>query len=53
MIIAVTEAGQDISFSEMQKLQDRITEAIRRDPDVIGVEGPCTGLQGELREHRV
>jgi multidrug efflux pump len=37
MIMAVTEAGQDISFSEMQKLQDRVAEAIRRDPDVTGV----------------
>jgi multidrug efflux pump len=37
MIMAVTEAGQDISFSEMQKLQERVAQAIRQDPDVTGV----------------
>jgi multidrug efflux pump len=37
MIMAVTEAGQDISFSEMQKLQERVAQALRQDPDVTGV----------------
>ncbi len=37
LITAVTEAGQDISFSEMQKLQAKVVDAIRQDTDVTGV----------------
>ena len=37
LITAVTEAGQDISFSEMQKLQAKVVDAIRQDNDVTGV----------------
>ena len=37
LITAVTEAGQEISFSEMQKLQAKVVDAIRQDPDVTGV----------------
>lgn len=37
LITAVTEAGQDISFGEMQKLQATVVEAIRKDEDVTGV----------------
>jgi multidrug efflux pump len=37
LITAVTEAGQEISFSEMQKLQGRVVDAIRQDPDVTSV----------------
>jgi multidrug efflux pump len=37
LITAVTEAGQEISFSEMQKLQAKVVDAIRQDPDVTEV----------------
>src|SRR5262249_1805050 len=37
LILAVTEADQDISFGEMQKLQAKVVEAIREDHDVTGV----------------
>src|SRR5215471_2131379 len=37
LITAVTEAGQEVSFVEMQKLQDKVVAAIRKDPDVTGV----------------
>ncbi|RAI44454.1 efflux RND transporter permease subunit [Rhodoplanes roseus] len=37
MITAVTEAGPEVSFTEMQRLQDEVVTAIRRDGDVTGV----------------
>ena len=37
LINAVIEAGQDVSFSEMKRLQGEAADAIRRDPDVSGV----------------
>jgi multidrug efflux pump len=37
LIVAVTEAGQDVSFQEMQNLQSKVADAIRDDPDVAGV----------------
>ena len=37
MITAVTEAGTDISFDSMQRLQARVEAAIRADTDVSGV----------------
>ncbi|WFU77330.1 efflux RND transporter permease subunit [Bradyrhizobium sp. CIAT3101] len=36
-ITAVTEAGPDVSFGEMQKRQAEIADAIKADPDVTGV----------------
>ena len=36
-ITAVTQAGPDVSFIEMQKRQGEIAAAIQTDPDVIGV----------------
>ena len=36
-ITAVTEAGPEISFSDMQTRQTQAAEAIKADPDVIGV----------------
>ncbi|SDP50731.1 efflux RND transporter permease subunit [Afipia sp. GAS231] len=36
-ITAVTEAGADVSFAEMQSLQTEAATAIQADPDVIGV----------------
>ncbi|MBV8925390.1 MAG: efflux RND transporter permease subunit, partial [Bradyrhizobium sp.] len=36
-ITAVTQAGPDVSFAEMQNRQARAADAIRFDPDVIGV----------------
>src|SRR5215510_14540686 len=36
-ITAVTEAGPDVSFAEMQARQGWAAEIIQRDPDVIGV----------------
>ena len=37
LITAVTEAGPEVSFVEMQRLQHRIVAAVRADPDVTGV----------------
>lgn len=37
LISAVTEAGPEVSFSEMQRLQGLVVAAIRKDPDVAGV----------------
>jgi multidrug efflux pump len=37
LITAVIEAGQDVSFNEMKRLQGEAADAIRRDPDVSGV----------------
>ncbi|MFH1343460.1 MAG: efflux RND transporter permease subunit [Pseudomonadota bacterium] len=36
-ITAVTQAGPDVSFAEMQARQSRAAAAIQADPDVIGV----------------
>ena len=36
-ITAVTEAGPDVSFGEMQKRQAEVADAIKADPDVTGV----------------
>ncbi len=36
-IIAVTEAGADVSFAEMERRQQAVSEAIRGDPTVQGV----------------
>src|SRR6185295_8410274 len=37
LITAVTEAGTEVSFAEMQRLQQLVSDRIRRDPDVTGV----------------
>jgi multidrug efflux pump len=37
LITAVAEAAPDVSFEEMQRLQAKVTDNIRSDPDVTGV----------------
>jgi multidrug efflux pump len=37
LITAVTEAGSDVSFDEMERRQHAVEAAIRSDPDVTGV----------------
>ncbi len=37
LITAVTEASPDVSFSEMQRRQRLVEDAVRADPDVTGV----------------
>src|SRR5499426_1110376 len=37
LIFAVMEGGQEISFTEMKRLQAAVEDAIRKDPDVTGV----------------
>ncbi|MBI3434601.1 MAG: efflux RND transporter permease subunit [Proteobacteria bacterium] len=37
LVNAVSEAGPEVSFGEMQRLQEAVITAIRRDPDVAGV----------------
>ena len=37
LVQAVMEAGPEVSFTEMVKLQDAVADAIRTDPDVAGV----------------
>ena len=34
LIIAVSEAGTEVSFAQMQRLQAQVEDAIRKDPDV-------------------
>jgi multidrug efflux pump len=36
LITAVTEAGPEVSFAEMRRLQADVVAAVRRDPDVTG-----------------
>ncbi|MBR0871299.1 efflux RND transporter permease subunit [Bradyrhizobium tropiciagri] len=36
-ITAVTEAGPDVSFAEMQRRQTEVSNIIKADPDVVGV----------------
>jgi multidrug efflux pump len=36
LISAVTEGGPEVSFEEMQRLQARVVDAIKTDPDVTG-----------------
>jgi multidrug efflux pump len=36
-ITAVTEAGPDVSFAEMQRRQTEVSNILKADPDVIGV----------------
>jgi len=37
LIFAVMEGGQEVSFTEMQRLRGVVETALRRDPDVVGV----------------
>src|SRR5262249_5169659 len=37
LIFAVMEGGQEISFSEMKRLQAEVEDMMRKDPDVTGV----------------
>ena len=37
LVTAVMEAGPEVSFSEMERLQNDVADAIRKDPDVEGV----------------
>jgi multidrug efflux pump len=37
LITAVTEAGTDVSFTEMQRRQQQVEAALRDDPDVAGL----------------
>src|SRR3954454_1431218 len=37
LITAVTEAGTEVSFAEMQRLQKLVADKVREDPDVTGV----------------
>ena len=37
LIVAVTEAGVETSFEEMQRQQARVEDIVRKDPDVAGV----------------
>jgi multidrug efflux pump len=37
LVTAVMEAGPEVSFTEMKRLQDQVADAIRADPDVEGV----------------
>jgi multidrug efflux pump len=36
LIGAVTEAGPEVSFAEMQRLQARVVDVVKQDPDVTG-----------------
>ncbi len=37
LILAVSEAGTEVSFAQMQRIQAQVEAAIRKDPDVEGV----------------
>src|SRR4029078_6243038 len=47
-ITAVTEAGQDVSFAEMQSRQATAAAAIQADPDVVGVVSGMRARRGNL-----
>ncbi|MEA2988453.1 MAG: multidrug efflux pump, partial [Alphaproteobacteria bacterium] len=36
LVFAVMEGGEEVSFTEMQRLRDQVETAIRKDPDVSG-----------------
>ena len=46
LIASVTEGAQDISFAEMDRLQDQARAVIAADPDVLGV-GSTMGFGGQ------
>jgi multidrug efflux pump len=37
LVTAVVQAGPEVSFEQMQRLQKKVEDAIRKDPDVTGV----------------
>ncbi|HWP25008.1 MAG TPA: efflux RND transporter permease subunit [Xanthobacteraceae bacterium] len=37
LVLAITEAGTEVSFAEMQRLQTAVENAVKQDPDVAGV----------------
>jgi multidrug efflux pump len=37
LIFAVSEAGTEVSFSQMQRIQHQVEAVVRKDPDVTGV----------------
>ena len=37
LIMAVTEAGTEVSFEQMQRVQEAVELAVKKDPDVVGV----------------
>jgi multidrug efflux pump len=37
LIMAVSEAGTEVSFEQMQRLQEAVEVAVKKDPDVTGV----------------
>src|SRR5205085_7075394 len=37
LISAVSEAGTEVSFAQMQRLQNEVEAAIKKDPDVVGL----------------
>jgi multidrug efflux pump len=37
LILAVSEAGTEVSFEQMQRLQGQVEAAVKRDPDISGV----------------
>ncbi|MDE1173642.1 MAG: multidrug efflux RND transporter permease subunit [Parvibaculaceae bacterium] len=37
LITIITEGGQDVSFSEMSRLQQQVAAIVQKDPDVAGV----------------
>jgi multidrug efflux pump len=37
LILAVSEAGTEVSFEQMQRLQAQVEGAVKQDPDVVGV----------------
>jgi multidrug efflux pump len=37
LVTAVVQAGPEVSFAEMQRLQKQVEDALRKDPDVAGV----------------
>jgi multidrug efflux pump len=37
LILAVSEAGTEVSFAQMQRLQAQVEAAIKPDPDIVGV----------------
>jgi HAE1 family hydrophobic/amphiphilic exporter-1 len=53
LLTAVTEAGQDVSFAEMKRLQEKLGAIVLADPDVSGVAMAIGGGGSALNNGRM
>ena len=53
LLTAVTEAGQDVSFAEMKRIQEQLGAVVLADPDVASVAMAIGGGGGALNNGRM